>query len=224
MYASRCFQIQWRTFPATSTDRFDVLQFQQKVLLPALQLVCDHRMALSVYEPPSPVHVVDCLEQVQIKELAADGHLHLIEGILQDKVAVQIIDPAHGKNSMSPSHILPISMASNACSALQSPQTSVGNTWGHTSLEPQDVQHYVSNQCSKQVCLRSGGARVFEEDVHIRCVWLHHHQHFGACERLEAVQVEGVCLQQLYSCAARRRRQLRSNGMQGVPATWQFFL
>ncbi len=48
-----------------------------------------------MYEAPSPVHIVYCLEEVQVKELAADGHLHLIEGVLQDKVAIKIIDPAH---------------------------------------------------------------------------------------------------------------------------------
>lgn len=63
-----------------------------------------------------------------------------------------------------------------------------------------------------------GGARVFEEDVHIRCVRLHHHEHLCACERLEAVQVECVGLQQLYAGAAGRRGQLRCNCMQGVPA------
>lgn len=40
------------------------------------------------------MHIVDGLEEVQVKELAADGHFHLIEGILQHVVTVEIIDPA----------------------------------------------------------------------------------------------------------------------------------
>ena len=37
---------------------------------------------------------VDCLEQVVVKQLAPNGHFHLIEGVLQDKVAVQVVYPA----------------------------------------------------------------------------------------------------------------------------------
>ncbi len=61
-------------------------------------------------------------------------------------------------------------------------------------------------------------ARVSEKDVHIGGVGLHNHEHLGACERLKAVQVKCVRLQELYTCAAWRRGQLRGNGMQGVPA------
>lgn len=61
------------------------------------------------------------------------------------------------------------------------------------------------------------GARVSKEDVHIGGIGLHNHKHFGACERLKAVQVECVRLQQLYTSAAWRRGQLRCNGVQGVP-------
>ena len=51
----------------------------------------------SVEKAPSPVDTVDCVEQVAVEELAANRHLHLIEGVLAHKVAVQIIDPAeHG--------------------------------------------------------------------------------------------------------------------------------
>ena len=74
--------------------------------------------------------------------------------------------------------------------------------------------------CDKAQILWSTGcaARVSEKDVHIGGVGLHNHEHLGACERLKAVQVKCVRLQELYTCAAWRRGQLRGNGMQGVPA------
>ncbi len=50
--------------------------------------------AFSAEESPSPVNAIDRLKQVVVKQLAAYGHLHLIEGILEDKVAVEVVYPA----------------------------------------------------------------------------------------------------------------------------------
>ena len=48
----------------------------------------------SAEQAPSPVHAVYGLEEVVVKQLAANGHLHLIEGVLQHKVAIQVVYPA----------------------------------------------------------------------------------------------------------------------------------
>ena len=63
--------------------------------------------------------------------------------------------------------------------------------------------------------------RVFEQDVYIWGARLHNHDHLGACQRLEAVQIKGVRFQQLYACAAQDWRELCCNGMQGMPAQQQ---
>lgn len=44
--------------------------------------------------------------------------------------------------------------------------------------------------------------RVFEQDVYIWGARLHNHDHLGACQRLEAVQIKRVRFQQLYARAA----------------------
>ena len=45
-------------------------------------------------------------------------------------------------------------------------------------------------------------SRVSEQDVHIRGAWLCNHDHLGACQGLEAVQIKGVCLKKLDAGAA----------------------
>ena len=47
------------------------------------------------------MHIVDGLEQIQVEELTADGHLHLIEGIFQHIITIEIIDPAQAKCTVS---------------------------------------------------------------------------------------------------------------------------
>ena len=53
--------------------------------LKTVQLTTMHQHILhrpSVKKPPSPVDTVDCVEKIAVEELAANGHLHLIEGVL----------------------------------------------------------------------------------------------------------------------------------------------
>lgn len=60
-------------------------------------------------------------------------------------------------------------------------------------------------------------ARVLQQGVDLWRARLHHHDELGPRQRLEAVQVEGVCQKQLYASAAGCWRQLRRYGMQRVP-------
>lgn len=59
-----------------------------------LTAIHQHLHRPSVEKAPSPVDSVDGVEKVAVEELAANGHFHLIEGVFEHKVAVQIIDPA----------------------------------------------------------------------------------------------------------------------------------
>ena len=45
-------------------------------------------------QSPAPMHAVDECKKVLIEQLAAHGHLNLIEGVLQHIVAVQVVHPA----------------------------------------------------------------------------------------------------------------------------------
>ena len=57
-----------------------------------------------------------------------------------------------------------------------------------------------------------------QEDWDVGRLRLHHQQELGACERLEAVQVERLRLQVIDARAAVHRRQLRGDRVQRVPA------
>ena len=82
----------------------------------------------SIEEAPSPVDTVDCVEEVAVKELAANGHLHLIEGIFEHKVAVQIIDPAEHS-------LYRLDLPKDPCPATNSSRGGNPST-GHASSRP----------------------------------------------------------------------------------------